>query len=512
MVNVEGALRVGAWERLLPLDYPGRSGLLEGIRAGFHITDRPLEGPAIWQDNYRSATNGRVRGVVERQIREEIDNGRYVVLPEPPLLTSALGAIPKPGTDKIRLIHDCSRPLGSALNDLADLDKYSYQTIREAAALIRPQDYLAKVDLASAYRSVKIHPDDYPLTGLHWTFQGDDGPTYISDTRLPFGAKKSSGIFSALTQVVRHIVEKQGLVRLVAYLDDFLIVGRSYTECREGMNSLIKTLRTLGFSINYNKVEGPTQVLTFLGVEINTQEYTLSLPEAKLNQLLAEVATTLSHKNATKRELQSLVGRLGWAAQVLYGGRAHLRRIIDRINSLQAPHHRSRLTEGVRADLIWWINNVRAFNGHTPISDSRSNTHVCIDACGAGAGGYAAGHWFHVRWADWPGSGSLHINYKEVLALAPAVDLWGEAWRGRRIYVYSDNQAAVGILNRGTAKDPFVMAVLRNIFWKSVFYNFRIYALYYPGYRNVVADAASRLGEAGGWGRLQEALRKTIIA
>ena len=510
MVNTEGALRAEAWERLLPLDYPGRQDLMEGIKEGFHITNRPWEGPPIWQSNYRSATNGRVRQVVERQIKEEIDNGRYVVVPEPPVLTSALGAIPKPGSDKIRLIHDCSRPLGSALNDLADLEGYSYQTIREAASLIEPQDFLAKIDLASAYRSVKIHPQDYPLTGLHWTFQGDEAPTFISERRLPFGAKTSCGIFNSLTQAVRHIVESQGRARIVAYLDDFLIIGRTYQECQEGMNNLIKVLRELGFGINYNKVVCPTHNLTFLGVQIDTVDYSLSLPEDKLQSLTTEASFVLSSRNVSKRELQSIVGKLNWASQCIYSGRAHLRRIINRINSLNAPHHKTRITAEIREDLIWWIQNVRAFNGHTPISDPRVTTHVCVDACGAGAGGYAAGDWFHLRWADWPETQLLHINYKEVLALAPAVDLWGPTWRGCRVLVYSDNQAAVGILNRGTAKDPFVMGVLRDIFWKSVFYDFRIHAIYYPGRHNVVADAASRVMERGGWERLHEALRKTI--
>ena len=473
---------------------------------GFTLPTVPWKVPL-----YGRIITARQLTTVEEQIKEEIDNGRYVVVSAPPRLTSALGAIPKPGTDKIRLIHDCSRPLGAALNDYADLETFSYQTIREAAALIQPGDFLAKVDLANAYRSVKIHPQDYPLTGLHWTFAGDNKPTFIYDTRLPFGAKTSCGHFNALTQAARHIVERECTSQPVAYLDNFLIVGRTYEDCKRGMNGLIDILRELGFSINYKKVTGPAQELTFLGVEINTVDYTLSLSQEKLGQLCAEATRILAGQNASKKELQSIVGRLNWGAQLVYGGRAHLRRIIDRINCLKAPHHRTRITEGIRADLIWWIDNVRVFNGYTPISDQRITTHVCIDACGVGAGGYSAGDWFNLQWADCPGTQLLHINYKEVLALAPAVDIWGSTWRGQRVYVYSDNQAAVGILNRGTAKNPFVMSVLRNIFWKSVIYDFRISAIYYPGYQNVVADAASRLTEKGGWDRLQRVLTDTVI-
>ena len=450
--------------------------------------------------------------MVEAQIAEEIANGRYVVVKRPQHLVSALGAIPKAGTNKVRLIHDCSRPIGGSLNDLAPGEGYHYQTLQDAAKLIQCGDYLAKVDLASAYRSVRIHKDDYHLSGLHWTFEGDKEPTFLCETRLPFGARASPGHFNSLTQAVRCILADLGHKGIVAYLDDFLVVGRTHKECMDSMNCLMHTLRRLGFSINYNKVEGPQKVLTFLGVEINTDLYTLSLPEVKLAALYQEILRTTKRRSITKRELQSLVGRLSWASQVLYGGRAHLRRIIDRINSLGSPSHKTRITEHIRADLYWWINNVYHFNGCTPIAETRGDTSVCIDACDEGAGGYYSGDWYHLNWDFWPGTRDLHINYKEVLALAPAVDLWGPGWRGKTVTVHSDNQAAVGILNRGTAKNPFVMGVLRRIFWLSVRHNFRWRAVYYPGYRNIIADAASRLREPRGFVRLQNFLQNTLLS
>ena len=499
-----------AWEELLPLNYPDREELMTGIREGFRITSRDYSGPDVWQRNYQSALNQNTRAAVEAQIKEEISNGRYLVQETPARLVSALAAIPKPGSDKVRLIHDCSRPLGGALNDFADPEGYRYQTLRDAAGQIFPGDYLAKVDLASAYRSVKIHPQDQELTGLEWKFEGDDHPTHLRDGRLPFGACRSPGLFNRLTQAVRGILAEAGHPRVVAYLDDFLVVGATYQECQEALNHLLWVVRRLGFAVNYNKVIGPSHQLVFLGVQIDTWEYTLTLPQGKLRDLLEEAGRVAGLKQITKRELQSIVGKLSWASQCIYGGRAHLRRIIDRINVLGAPHHKTRVTEGIREDLRWWIENVRIFNGSIPIVESRPVTHVCIDASGDGAGGYTGGDWYHLPWLHWPEAAAHHINYKEVLALAPAVDLWGQHWSGHTVIIYSDNQAAVGILNRGTAKDPFVMSVMRRIFWASVFHDFRLKAVYYPGYLNRVADAASRLMEPGGRDRLQEALDHTF--
>ena len=64
--------------------------------------------------NYFSAF--RYRHAVEHQILEELEHGHYLLVDKPPSIVSALGAIPKKSGD-VRLIHDCSRPVGSAVND-----------------------------------------------------------------------------------------------------------------------------------------------------------------------------------------------------------------------------------------------------------------------------------------------------------------------------------------------------------------------------------------------------------
>lgn len=48
---------------------------------------------------------------------------------------------------------------------------------------------------------------------------------------------------------------------------------------------LIRMLRNLGFNISWKKVVGPTQRITFLGVDMDTRDSTLSLGEEKLTIL-----------------------------------------------------------------------------------------------------------------------------------------------------------------------------------------------------------------------------------
>ena len=113
-----------AWEQHLPQDYEHRECILTGIRDGFHIIDPEKIDSShyVETNNYRSATEEK-RAQVESQILTEIEHGRYRIVNEKPNIISAIGAIPKKNTDKVRLIHDASRPAGHALNDFASTNR-----------------------------------------------------------------------------------------------------------------------------------------------------------------------------------------------------------------------------------------------------------------------------------------------------------------------------------------------------------------------------------------------------
>ena len=187
--------RINKWKQELELDEDNEF-LLNGISEGFHLIppDAPLV-PAE-MENYVSATCLSARSKVEHTIREEIREGNYVVAKSKPIIVSAIGAVPKPDSDELRLIHDCSMPKGKGVNSyVPHIDKLHFQSIDDAIKLIDKGYYLAKIDLRHAYRSVPIHPSNYAATALKWLFEGDSVPTYFVDTRLPFGGRRTPGIF-----------------------------------------------------------------------------------------------------------------------------------------------------------------------------------------------------------------------------------------------------------------------------------------------------------------------------
>lgn len=483
--------------------------ILNGVSEGFNIIDieKARAQPNSETENYDSATCEKNFKKVEDQIMWEMANGRYIAVDEKPKIVSAIGAIEKT-SDKVRIIHDASRPEGSALNDLWSKEPFKYQSVRDAAALLQKGHYMCKLDLTSAYRSVRIHASNFPYTGLKWNFSHDSSrtrashgaserPQYLIDTCLPFGARRSPYIFHQLGQAVRRMMARRGFEGVVVFLDDFYLKEATKERCLEGLRVLMKLLRRLGFAINYNKVVMPTTKLTFLGVVIDSLNMTLELPQDKIIDLTADLKSLRSRRRVTKCQLQSLTGKLNFACAVIYGGHFFVRRLYDAIAKLRSPWHRTRITRDICDDIDWWLVFLEQFNGQMPIVDPRPLIPLYTDSSGFAAGATFGNSFIHIPWETLPECRNLHINFKETIAMALALEHWGPLLRDHVVALHCDNQAAVGILRKCSSRNSVVMGWLRRIFWASATYNFRLDVRYIPGRENIWADMASRLNEEG---------------
>ena len=214
--GILGELNFDMWNRELA-DDEDREFLLDGIKHGFHITNVTKQMQGMEMTNYQSVLEKRAE--VEKQIVAELQMGRYRVVQKRPKIVSALGAVPKLGKG-VRLILDCSRPQGVSVNDYAELQhKITYQSVNEACQMLEKGDYMGKVDLKSAYRSVAIHPSNYEHMGLKWTFEGETHPTYMIDTRLAMGSRLAPMIFNRFSQSVCRMMKRRGF-SIIGYRDD----------------------------------------------------------------------------------------------------------------------------------------------------------------------------------------------------------------------------------------------------------------------------------------------------
>jgi len=444
---------------------------------------------------------------VESQIKTEIAEGRYVISHSKPPIVSALGAVRK-DSGKVRIIHDASRPAGQAMNDFSPLQlRQRFQSVKDAADLVTPGCFLAKVDLHSAYRSVRVNPSNFPGTGLQWTFEGDDRPTYMVDTRLPFGSRRAPSIFHRLTQAVRRMMAKRGFSSLVVYLDDFLIIAPTYEECLHALLTLLGLLRTLGFAIAWHKVDGPHNDIIFLGININSLSMSLELPSHKLSDFRTLLLYFSTRKRASLRQLQSLAGKLNWASQVVKGGRTFLRQILDMLIPLKHKSHKVLLSTQFHDDVMWWLSFLDTFNGKSCLPHEAPTFHVLTDASSEGAGFACGLDWGYASWrADIPDLKDAHINVKEVVAIVLATARWAASWQGSKVLVHTDNVVAKHAINTGTSRSPAVMHWLRALFWLTAWFDIELEAVHVPGRFHLLPDCISRLHEPGQFAFLQSLL------
>ena len=208
------------------------------------------------------------------------------------------------------------------------------------------------------------------------------------------------------------------------------------------------------------------------------------------------LTTNCRRKRASKRQLQSLLGKLTWSSAVIRGGRVFLRRIINAIAVLKRPSHKTRLNDEIRADLHWWQNCMQTFNGKAFLLETTPYSAVYTDACNIGAGAFWRDNWLYCYWElDCASAAEMHINEKELLTVVLAAARWSELWQNQRIYVLSDNMVTVARVNRYTSCNPFIMMCLRYLFWLSVNFNFQLRAIHIKGKHNDKADMLSRLHE-----------------
>ena len=212
---VQTPLQVEIWERELR-SHPDRefvAYLLRGMKQGFRIGfNRHVAQLKSARRNMRSAEE--FPDVVDSYLAKERGAGR-VIGPLSGLEAARagvhvrrFGVIPKPHQPgKWRLIVDLSHPNGQSVNDgvSSELCSLTYASIDQAASIIVRLgrfSELAKVDVASAYRILPVHPEDRPLLGMKWK-----GELFV-DAALPFGLRSAPKVFTALADGVQWILQR----------------------------------------------------------------------------------------------------------------------------------------------------------------------------------------------------------------------------------------------------------------------------------------------------------------
>ena len=296
----------------------------------------------------------------------------------------------KTDSENRRVIIDLSWPQGASINHftvsnvyLNGVYKLQYPTIDNITDILQElgtKAWLYKIDLSRAFRQLRIDPKDYNLLCLKWQ------DSYYSDTFCPFGHRSGSMACTRLSDFFRHVMRQRGDV-ICNYVDDLIGIG-THDQIFNAFQYLKELLGKLGFPISTSKLVSPTKECNCLGVIINTETTTISVPSIKIQDMIKKCKKMQQAVAVTKKELQSLIGSLMFAHKAVKQTRVFINRLLQalRDNDKNTAIH---INNDMKRDLAWLQKFLPVFNGtinyiYSPIE---SNETLHIDACLQGVGG-----------------------------------------------------------------------------------------------------------------------------
>ena len=495
-IPLKTQLCIEKWENVLCLPLKGYwdAQLIDLLRFGFPLD---YDRNSVLQCNSKNHSSAsEFPQDIEAYLKEEVQFGAILG----PFHTDPISGChkspfmtrEKPNSIHRRVIVDLSWPKGFSVNTGVNKDSYlgtdfvlSLPTIDHITSCIKasgPGTHLYKIDISRAFRHVKIDPGDLDLLASH-------GVTQRTSTRAShLGADMvPSIIFQRISDAVRHVMRQHGFT-IVNYVDDFIGVATpSVVHCSYVF--LQDLLKRLGLDVSVKKLVPPCTRVVCLGVEVDTRQCTVSIPEEKMRRIVDMVDAWTTKGVCTKRELQYLLGNLLYVHKCVAPARMFLNRMLELLRS-NYDASVINLTQDFKRDLRWFSSFLRKYNGVSFYDHVRTQHIVELDACLSGLGG---------RWESLVYRlslphhyGNLGIAQLEMVNILVAIRVFAPLWHRKSILIKCDNAAVVSVLTTRKAKDPFLAAVARNIWMELAKKDIQAIYKHIPGKVNQVADLLSR--------------------
>ena len=301
----------------------------------------------------------------------------------------------------------------SHLNEFVQLTRFKIETVASVLLSVREGDFLASLDLKDAYFQIPIHPSSRKL--LRFTPEG----TVYQFRALCFGLSTAPQVFTRVFAAVSAWAHSHG-IRLLRYLDDWLVLSSSEREAKQSVQSLLSLCCTLAIVMNKKKSDlVPSQTAKYLGMTIDTEAGKVFPSLARVEKFLT-VAESFCTMDAPPAQLwQVILGHLASLERLVPHGRLRMRTLQWHQKAHWSPESDPPslpvpLPREVRRDLSWWMVRDHLLTGvrfRTPAPD----LHLYSDASCSGWGAHFLDQHMSGVWSDQ--EKLFHINLLEMKAL-----------------------------------------------------------------------------------------------
>lgn len=496
-IQVHSGLNLDAWDEALR-NYHDRE-ICQYLRYGWPVGYHKASPPTTTDENHQSAVNhhAHVTCFIDKELSHGAVLGPFKSEPFTPWTrTSPVMTRPKKESHERRVIVDLTFPEGQGVNDGINIKDffgkdvtYTLPSIGDIVSQLQifgRGAYVWKADLARAYRQLRVDPLDTPLLGMKV------GHDYYLDLCPPFGCKTSSAACQRLSNAVTYLLARAGHFAL-AYLDDYAGCAPAKSTAQHSYDEFRCLAAHLGLQLADHKCQPPTQVITWLGYEINTLKMTVSVPQAKLDEVLDLCHLWLGKRRANKRMVQSLAGRLLFLTNCIKAGRKFMTRILDTLRSLNDKKWVT-LASDFALDIRWFIRYAKVANGVFYYTPTRKEFHIECDSSLVGGGGLAGKYYYSWLYSPQHLSTYGKIHHLEAINLLVAYVTLASlvADPGALVIISTDNMASSYAIETGRTRDHVFGKCARELWLRAAISNHYVVVRHKKGDCIPMADALSR--------------------
>ena len=148
---------------------------------------------------------------------------------------------------------------------------------------------------------------------------------------------------------------------------------------------------------------------------------TMEVTHERIQDMLQELNTWNTRQSASRKELESLIGKLQFASNCVKPGRTFIARLIQWLKQMDR-RHKYPIPPEARKDIAWWGKFLEQYKGISILWLTKVPTPdkvIATDACPKGFGGTWQNQYFH---GSFPGEWKLrNIAHLEILAVLAAL-------------------------------------------------------------------------------------------
>ena len=243
------------------------------------------------------------------------------------------------------------------LNEFVVYHHFKMDTLESAIKLMKPNCWMASVDLKHAYFSVPMNRAFRKYLRFIWNGK------LFQFTCLPQGLKSAPRLFTKITKPIYATLRSMGHI-VLGYIDDSYLQAESKELCVKLIHDTIDLFVSLGFIVNIPKsVTDPSHELEFLGFILNSTNMTVRLTVVRIERVISACVKLRNKNTDSIRNVAQVIGLMVSSFPGVEYGQLFYRSLeIQKIKALNESRgdfdQMMPVTDEMKSDMTWWIENL----------------------------------------------------------------------------------------------------------------------------------------------------------